>query len=179
MHETSEHRALLVVDVQTGLFSPSSPKLKNATGLLGRITELIGRARQRGTPVIYTQFGGPSGTPLELDSPAAAIHPSVAPREDELVIHKDDSDAFLRTDLAERLKELGVETLIVCGLQSEFCVDSTCRTAYALGYQVVLVEDGHTTTDSDTLTGAQIADHHNRTLSRAYVTLSRAADVFE
>ena len=174
----SEQLVLLVVDMQTGLFSELSPELNDAAGVLSRVADLIDSARGLGVPIIYTRFCGPPGSPLAEHSPDSAIHSTVAPRAGELVIQKDDSDAFLRTDLGDRLKELGTTTLIVCGLQSEFCIDSTCRTAYALGHRVVLVGDAHTTADSGPLTGAQIAEHHNRTLARAYVTVTPASEVF-
>ncbi len=176
--EQSEQLVLLVVDMQTGLFSEPSPELNDAAGVLSRVADLIDSARGLGVPIIYTRFCGPLGSPLAEHSPDSAIHSTVAPRAGELIIQKDDSDAFLRTDLGDRLKELGTTTLIVCGLQSEFCIDSTCRTAYALGHRVVLVGDAHTTADSGPLTGAQIAEHHNRTLARAYVTVTPASEVF-
>jgi len=54
---------------------------------------------------------------------------------------------------------------VICGLQSEFCVDSTTRRALALGYPVTLVSDGHSTLDNGVLTAAQISAHHNQTLA--------------
>ena len=57
------------------------------------------------------------------------------------------------------------ERLVICGFQSEFCVDTTTRRALALGYPVTLVADGHSTLDNSVLTAAQIAAHHNETLS--------------
>ena len=169
---------LLVIDMQSGLFSDLSPELHAASEVLSRVAQLIDRARALSVPIIYTRFLGPAGTPLSEDEPGSAIHPTVTPRKGELVIEKDDSDAFLRTDLDEQLTRLGATRLVVCGLQSEFCVDSTCRTGYFRGYQIVLVEDGHTTAAAGGLSGAQIAEHHNRTLGRAYVTLARASEVF-
>ena len=53
---------------------------------------------------------------------------------------------------------------MVCGLQSEFCVDTTVRQALPLGYHVVLVADGHSTLDSEKLSAEQITAHHNQTL---------------
>jgi nicotinamidase-related amidase len=176
--KNSGHPVLLVVDMQSGLFSAPSPELHDAAGILSRVAELIDSARSLGVPIIYTRFIGPPGSPLAEGDPASAIHATVAPRVGELVIPKDDSDAFLRTDLGDRLKELGAAPLIVCGLQSEFCIDSTCRTAYALGHRVVLVGDAHTTANSGPLTGAQIAAHHNRTLARVYVTVAPASEIF-
>ena len=171
-------QAVLVVDVQEGLFRTPSAPLHQPAEMLARISEILSRARNLDVPILYTRFVGPPGSPLEDGASGSEIHAAVSPQAGDVVLLKDDSDAFLRTDLRQRLESLGVSTLVVCGLQSEFCVDSTCRTAYGHGLEVVLVEDGHTTSDSTALSGEQIVDHHNRTLGRAYVTVRPAAEVF-
>ena len=175
---TDPDAALLVVDVQQGAFDDGQPALHDSENVLVRISRLAARARALAIPVVYTQFGGPPGTPLATGSDAAKIHQSVAPHAGDLVIPKADSDAFLRTALHEALSSHGVTTLVVCGLQTEFCVDATCRSAYGLGYRVVLAQDAHTTADSPALTAAQIIEHHNRTLSTPYVTLTSTDELF-
>ena len=72
---------------------------------------------------------------------------------------------FTATDLQTTLKESAIIDLIICGLQSDFCIDTTTRRALALGYPVVLVSDGHSTIDNKVLSGAQISAHHNETLA--------------
>ena len=169
--------ALLVVDVQEGLFSMPDFEMHRPTEFLSNVSDLVSRARTATVPVVYTQYCGPPGEPLTSDSRGSRIHAAVAPGEGDLVIRKDDSDGFVRTELQAELQRLQIRTLVVCGLQSEFCVDSTCRTAYGFGYKVVLVEDAHTTGDAGALTAQQIIDHHNQTLGRASVTLRRTADL--
>jgi nicotinamidase-related amidase len=60
--------------------------------------------------------------------------------------------------------------LVVAGIQTEYCVDTTCRRAYSLGYDVTLVQDGHSTWDTPDLCAPQIIAHHNRTLGGWFVT---------
>jgi hypothetical protein len=75
-----------------------------------------------------------------------------------------------------------VHTLVVCGLHTEFCIDTTVRRALAFGHPVTLVADAHAAAGNAVLTPQQIVAHHNATLSslRSFgprVTLARAADV--
>ncbi len=178
---TSKHDrpALLVIDVQEGSFTIPGAKIGGTTEFLSRVSDLISSARRDGVPVVYSQFCGPADTPMASGQPGNEIHSAVAPRDGDIVVQKDDSDAFVRSELQAALDRLGVRTLIICGMQSEFCVDATCRSAYGLGYNVVLVEDAHATSDSASLRARQIIDHHNATLARAYVTLSHSSAVFE
>lgn len=62
------------------------------------------------------------------------------------------------------LRSRGVDHLYISGLQTEFCVDASCRSALSKDYQVTLISDGHTTGDAD-LGAQQIIDHHNWVLS--------------
>ncbi|MDB6000704.1 MAG: isochorismatase family protein, partial [Rhizobacter sp.] len=63
------------------------------------------------------------------------------------------------------LKRHAVKDLIVCGMHTEFCVDTTIRRALALGYPVLLVEDAHTTEGNQVLSPTQVIQHHNATLA--------------
>jgi len=80
-------------------------------------------------------------------------------------IRKSTPDSFLRTELDELLSTLKVTRLIVCGYASEGCVDTTIRRAAALGFEVTIAGDAHTTDDKPHLSAAQIREHHNATLS--------------
>jgi nicotinamidase-related amidase len=76
----------------------------------------------------------------------AGIPPPPA-RRDELVIVKKWTDCFHGTDLHTRLQSAGCRRLVVTGCVTELCIDTTCRRALALDYEVTLVADGHTTAD--------------------------------
>ena len=73
--------------------------------------------------------------------------------------------AFLRTDLQATLQAGAITDLIICGMHTEFCVDTTTRKALALGYPVILIEDAHTTEGNGYLTPRQVIQHHNATLT--------------
>ncbi|MCI1591027.1 MAG: isochorismatase family protein [Heyndrickxia oleronia] len=77
------------------------------------------------------------------------------------VLIKDFPDSFLKTHLQQQLVDNQVGRIIITGIQSEICVDATCRRAFSLGYVVIFVEDSHSTCDSDILKACQIINHHN------------------
>ena len=72
---------------------------------------------------------------------------------------------------------MGVGRLIIAGIQTEFCVDTTCRRAFSLGYDITLMSDGHSTWDTDVLPADTIIAHHNRTLGGTFATLKRERDI--
>ena len=155
--------ALLIVDVQTGLVELMPREVRNS--VLSNIAGLLGKARSSGLAVIFIQHDGPKGHPLEVDTAGWAIHASILPCDGEPVIRKRASDSFFETRLAEELQRGGVGHLIVVGGMSEYCVDTTCRRAVTLGYDVTLVADGHLTRDTPVLTASQIIAHHNLVLA--------------
>jgi nicotinamidase-related amidase len=151
--------ALVIVDVQIGLVKLMPPDLQDH--VLSNIALLLGKARSSGTQVLFIQHDGPKGHPIEAGTPAWAIHPSILPQPGEAVIRKKTCDSFFETGLAEELQRDQIEHLIVAGGMTEYCVDTTCRRAVTLGYDVTLVADAHLTRDTPALTASQIIAHHN------------------
>src|SRR6201997_1917801 len=90
-----------------------------------------------------------------------AIHLSLKPIGGEPIIRKRESDSFFETELQGELRKRGVTNLIVAGGMTEYCVDTTCRRATSLGYDVTLAGDAHLTRDNGVLTAANIIAHHN------------------
>jgi nicotinamidase-related amidase len=151
---------LLVINVQQGMFNLSKPLYRGTNALIG-IKELIQKARRNNIPTIFIQHCGKEKSLFEKGSPGWQIHPAIALNESKIIIEKKYSDAFQDTNLNITLKELSVETLIICGLVTEGCIDTTVRRAFSLGYKVIVVSDCHSTTDSEVLNAKQIIDHHN------------------
>ena len=83
----------------------------------------------------------------------------------DVVLGKATADSFHKTELQPLLAGLEIEHLVVCGMQSDFCVDTTIRRALALGFSVTLVSDAHSTLPNEQLSAQQIIAHHNTTLS--------------
>jgi nicotinamidase-related amidase len=160
--------ALIVIDVQKGLLA--KPELvHDPEGVLARINGLVERARDQNIPVIFVQHEGTEqGHPLQKSLEGWEIHPDTGYRSDDQVVEKRDCDAFQNTDLQARLDGLGVKNLVIAGMCSEYCVDTTCRRAYSLGYDVVLASDAHTTLSKDHLPAELIVRHHNAILGSGF-----------
>jgi nicotinamidase-related amidase len=155
--------ALLVIDVQVGLVEGPEPAYRGEA-LLANVNDLLSKARRAGVPVIYIQHDGDAGGRLAAGTAGWAIHPAIAPAEGELVIRKRASDSFYQTPLQHELAARAIGHLVVSGMRTEMCVDTTSRRAISLGYDVTLAADAHATVDSEVLPAAQIIAHHNYTL---------------
>lgn len=153
--------ALLIIDVQKGLFVPPPAE---ADAVIVRINQLSERARQAGVPVIFIQHQTEHDELLH-GSDAWQIHPDLQVQACDHRIEKTTPDSFLRTHLGKLLIANGVTQLVICGYSTEFCVDTTTRRAAGLGYPVVLAADAHTSHDKPHASGLQIRAHHNATLS--------------
>lgn len=154
--------ALLVIDAQVGIIDGFSAY--RGAEVLERINALLEQARASGTPVIYVQHDGGEDHPLKPNTQGWQIHPSIKPRDSELVINKRSSDSFFETPLKQELDARGVKRVVVTGCMTEYCVDTACRSAVANGFDVTLASDAHTTIDNERLTAAQIIAHHNALL---------------
>lgn len=161
-------QALLVIDVQQGMFAhevaPHQPEQ-----LLATIQTLLQQARAHGHPVVYVRHAHTDVRgPLHPSNPGWQIHAAIAPLDDEIIVDKTHSDSFWDTRLQAVLTDLGVTSLVVVGMQSDYCVDTTCRRATSLGYDVTLIADGHSTFPNDILSAEQIIAHHNQTLHGSF-----------
>jgi nicotinamidase-related amidase len=117
----------------------------------------------RVAPVIFGQHE--DATELQFGSCAWQLARGLDVQPGDLRVRKATCDSFHRTDLEEILTRHAVTRLAICGMYTEFCVDTTVHRALALGYEVILVADAHTTEDRPHLIAAQIIRHHNETLA--------------
>jgi nicotinamidase-related amidase len=157
--------ALLVVDVQEAMFGPGQqPPVFRPVETVGQIAVLLSKARSAGAKVIYIQHHDRSDLDLQPGSPGFQIRASIAPQPGETVVVKRICDSFATTNLEQILRDAGIERLVTCGIQSDFCVDSCTRGAMNRGFGVTLASDAHTTWDNGVLNAEQIIAHVNGTL---------------
>jgi nicotinamidase-related amidase len=148
--------ALLVMDYQNGIIG----RLEDAEALLARVAHAIAVVRQHGGHIGYvrvafedadldavpptSQFAGlvaQQGRDMHVDSPATAVHESVAPEPGDILVRKTRVGAFSTTDLDDQLKAHDVQTLVLAGISTSGVVLSTVRDAADRDYQVFVLTD--------------------------------------
>ncbi|WP_202710546.1 cysteine hydrolase family protein [Sporosalibacterium faouarense] len=167
--------ALLVIDVQNGLFSdPKCPVYKEKM-LIENIKKVIKKATEANIPIIYIQHTDDSWIPK--GSKVWQIYEQIKPSKEDKKIIKFTPDAFYKTSLNSELKNNGIKNLVIVGLQTEYCIDTTCRRAFSLGFKTTLIKDAHSTCDSSKLNAVEIIEHHNQVLSDWFVEMKTADQI--
>jgi nicotinamidase-related amidase len=172
--------ALLIIDVQNAMFSYEDEKLYNEKQVLDHLVQLVVKARLSKMPIFFIQHTSldPSDEFYEGTS-TWGIHPALAPRADESIIQKTTWDSFHLTSLQVELQKLDIHNLIIAGMQTEFCLDTTCRRAFSMGYQNILVEDAHSTFNGKVFTASQIIQHHNAIIGGRFAILQSTRELVE
>lgn len=156
-------QALIIIDVQNGVYAYEDTEVFAGPALIATINQLIASARAAGCPVVFVQH---EDEWLVTGSREWDLVKELDVRADtDIFVRKRHGSAFHDTPLEETLRRLDINDVVLCGLQTEMCVDSTLRHAVTLKFEICLVEDAHSTFDTATLTAPQIIEHHNRTLA--------------
>lgn len=166
-----DETALLIIDVQQGLFNRSQP-IYHADELIRKLNLLADRFRSAGAPVVFIQHA--NDKMLLKGTPDWELHPGLERFEGDVLIEKTHGNAFEETNLGEEMNKLGILNLVITGLVTHGCVRATCEGGYVLGYRVILVEDGHSNYHKR---AAELIQEWNRKLAEGWVELCPAADI--
>lgn len=153
-----EHAVLLVVDVQTSMIKEHP---YNSQKVIDNIQSLLRTAREKELEVIYVRHDGGEGSDLERDSEGWKIYHGVAPLEGERIFDKNYNSAFVKTGLKEYLDRKGIDTILLVGLQTEYCIDATCKAAFEYGFKVIIPEETNTTFDNEYLSAQELYQFYN------------------
>ena len=121
--------ALLIIDVQQGLCEGEGQAFDSAA-VIARINTVAQKMRQADVPVVFIQHESGPGY-LEYGTPAWQLAAGLETESGDRFVRKTTPDSFLRTDLQELLQSQAVTDLTICGMHTEFCVDTTTRRALA------------------------------------------------
>jgi len=150
--------ALIVIDMQQALFT--GPKHDTA-GTVARINRLAERVRSANGIVLWVQHCGSAGEGFHPEEPGWQLLPELRPQQADQFLRKTSCDAFLETDLADKLAAENIGRLIVTGCATDYCVDTTIRSALARRYPTIVPTDGHTTADRPHLPALKVIEHHH------------------
>ncbi|WP_017811102.1 MULTISPECIES: cysteine hydrolase family protein [Paenibacillus] len=166
-------QALIIIDMQEIFFMGEENALYNREQLITHVNEWIAGARHAQVPIVFIQHTSYTpGEELYVDTPEWQICSQLARQPEDTVIRKTSWDSFYQTELLEWLKQNGIEQLIFAGAQTEFCLDTTIRAAYSLGYQRNLIAiDSHSTLDNSILNAQQIIQHHQQVWNGRFANL--------
>ncbi len=146
--------ALIVIDLQIGVVG--LPTVPPTAEVVDRAAQLARAFRKRGLPVVLVNVTGRAPGRTDAGSPQFSLPPDWSELVPELEQHPDDHivtklriGAFIGTRLDDYLRQRGVTQVFVIGISTSFGVESTARSAYDHGYNVVLVVDAMTDRDPD------------------------------
>jgi len=148
--------ALLVIDVQQALidFGPYQQDQ-----LVESIQSLLETARQNQVPVIYVRHNEP-GSEFEPGADGWQIYHEVAPIENEPIVDKFYNSAFHKTQLHNLLQSMSITDLVLVGMQVEYCVDASIKSAFDLGYRVHLPEGCQSTFDNHLFSASDLIEFY-------------------
>lgn len=172
----SNKKCLLIIDVQEAMFMDPDCRPFREKKLIENIQDLLEKARLTNTSIIYIQHTEKDGL-FEKMKATWEIYKPIKPEAQDIVIEKTSWDAFLNTTLDKTLKALSIDHLVIAGMQTEFCLDTSIRSAYALEYKCTVAKDGHSTYSNDLLTGEQIVAHHSAIWHGRFANLVDAKEI--
>lgn len=149
--------ALIIVDMQTALVEAEP---YNKAAVVENIKALLDSCRKNNIPVIYIQHDGGKGDELEHGSIGWTIFKDITPMPDEKIFEKQYNSAFIKTGLHEYLQDTGAKNIILCGMQTEYCLDATCKVAFEYEYEVTIPQSTTTTFDNAFASGKELAGYY-------------------
>ena len=175
--------ALLLIDIQNDYFPGGTMELAAAAAAADRAAALLAACRGKGLPVFHVQHLStrPGASFFLPGTPGCQIHAAVAPLEGEAVITKHYPNSFRETTLLEQLRGAGITELVIAGMMTHMCVDSTVRAAADLGYACTLAHDACATRDlsfaGKTIAAAQVHSAFVAALHGLFAKAAAAAEI--
>lgn len=149
---------LLVIDMQKALVCD---ELHNYDAFLKNVTKLINTARKNNTEIIYFKHDAGKDSGMSSGDEGFEIANEVIPQDNEKVYIKTINSCFGNNDFANYLSNLGEKELMIIGLQTEFCIDSTIKSAFERGYKVFVPTLAHSTFSNNYLSAKTVIKYYN------------------
>lgn len=135
--------ALILIDIQNDYFPGGKGELHEPIAASLRARQLLDHFRQTHQPLVHIQHVAikPGAKTMLPGSVGGEIHENVRPLEGEVVFQKHYPNSFRDTPLLDHLKREGATRVVICGMQTNMCVDATTRAAFDFGFECVVAHD--------------------------------------
>ncbi len=173
-------RGLILVDIQNDYFKGGKYELVKPEQAAERAAKMLSHFRKMGWPIFHVRhLSTKPGAVFFLPATRGSeFYHENTPVEGEDIIVKHKPDSFLDTSLKEKIEESGVEELVICGMMTHMCIDTTVRAAAGYGYTVVLIEDACATRDltwrGDTIPAEQVQNAYLAALDGTFAKVIKA-----
>ena len=149
---------LLVVDMQKGIVDENLYDYEN---FMDRTVRLIDAARKNDVEVIFVQHDAGEGTGLSVGDEDFELIGEVGRREGEKVFVKKINSCFGNRDFRDYMEKQSDKRLMIVGLQTNYCIDATVKSAFERGFDVIIPEGTNSTFDNDYMTGETTVRYYN------------------
>ena len=136
--ERADTTALLLIDIQDFYFPGGKWELVEPGLAVEKAASLLDHFRGEGHTIIHVRHDA---------EPGGQIHERVSPRNGETVITKTNVNSFKNTELLSLLKDRGISSLVICGMQTHMCLEAATRAAADLGFNCTVIGDACATRD--------------------------------
>ena len=167
---------LLAIDLQRGLLVED---LYNYEGFVANMKKLLTEARKRGVEVIYVQHDAGEGSGFTKGDWDYEIYDELAPLPGEKVFVKTVNSCFSNKDLCKYLEDKGEETVIIAGLQTNYCIDASIKSAFDRDYGVIVPQGCNSTFDNDYMDGETTYRYYNEDIWERFAYLVPIEEAFE
>ena len=168
------NEALIVIDVQEGFFSDPNHPVYNENKLINNINQLVDSFRKQGKPIIFVRH---TDEDLVKGTKPWEVYSKVHWKTEDIYVDKTTPDSFYKTDLLSVLKANNIDSIVIVGLQTDYCIDTTCKSAFGKGIQTILVSDGHSTYDNSFMKADNIIEYHNKIIGRWFAELNTTDEI--
>ncbi len=149
---------LLVVDTQKLI---TNTDLYEFPLFESHIKELIRAARERKIEVIYVRHDDGSGSAFTKGTDGFEIYQEFEPADGELIFDKNVNSPFNKTGLLEYLKKKEENTIIVVGLQTDYCIDAAVKCGFEHGFKMIVPANANSTFDNTFMTAEMTYHYYN------------------
>lgn len=141
--------ALILIDIQNDYFPSGKYELAGSLAAADKAKDVLDYFRRRSLPVFHIQHisTSPDASFFLPDTTGSHIHDTVTPHDDEPVFIKHTPDSFFETSLYEALIAQNIQRLLIAGMMTHMCIDTSVRRARSLGYESTVISDACATRD--------------------------------